>query len=72
MARTARTATETNGDGETTADSFRISITIDPSLRRKLRLAAAIADMTVGEWCSATLEKFADKEVAELPKRKDA
>lgn len=70
----ARTET-TNGDGveegeATRPDTFRLSITIDPSIRRKLRLAAAIADLSIGEWCAATLERAADKEVPKLPTRK--
>jgi predicted HicB family RNase H-like nuclease len=56
---------ETNGDS-----GYRLSITIDPSIRRKLRLAAAVHDMSIGEWASAVLEKAADKAVAELPKLK--
>lgn len=49
---------------------YRISITIDPSIRRKLRLAAALHDMSIGEWSSAVLEKAADKAVAAMPEVK--
>lgn len=56
---------EANGD-EATDNGYRLSITIDPSIRRKMRLAAAVHDKTVGEWASAVLENAADKAVADL------
>jgi len=33
----------------------RISITVDPRLRKKIRIAAALADMEDGEWCKVVL-----------------
>ena len=42
----------------------RVSITIDADIRRNIRIAAAHADMEVGEWCSYVLGKYADKAVA--------
>lgn len=41
----------------------RISITVDAALRRNLRIAAAINDMTIGEWAAEILSKYADKAV---------
>lgn len=41
--------------------SFRMSVTIDQSQRRNIRIAAAFADMSVGEWAAAVLTKMADK-----------
>jgi len=49
---------------------YRLSISIDPSIRRKLRIAAAVHDMTIGEWAAAVLEKAAEKAVPELPRLK--
>lgn len=40
---------------------LRLSITIDPSLRKNMRIAAAINDSTVGEWAAEILEKAASK-----------
>lgn len=47
---------ETNGD-----KGYRLSITIDPSARRNMRIAAALHDKTVGEWAATILERAADK-----------
>jgi hypothetical protein len=54
---------ESNGDVD---GGYRLSITIDPSIRRKMRLAAAVHDKTIGEWASSVLENAADKAVADL------
>jgi len=35
-----------------------------------LRIAAAVHDMTIGEWAAAVLEKAAEKAVPELPRLK--
>jgi hypothetical protein len=48
---------------EETDEKIRISITIDPSLRRNMRIAAAHADMEIGEWASAVLKQAAIKAV---------
>lgn len=57
---------DANGDGD--GDSgYRLSITIEPSIRRKLRLAAAVHDMSIGEWASEVLERAADKAVEGIP-----
>jgi predicted HicB family RNase H-like nuclease len=61
MARTS------NGDEEDKADSYRLSITIDPSQRKKFRIAAAVADKSIGEWAAGVLERAADKAVPKLP-----
>ena len=44
---------------------FRLSISLEPSLRRNIRIAAAYADMTVGEWASNILERYANKATEE-------
>lgn len=53
-----------NGNGDDAG--YRLSISIEPSIRRKLRLAAAVHDMSIGEWASGVLERAADKSVADL------
>lgn len=70
MAKTA-TKVDTNGDGETDDKAFRLSITLDPSLRRHMRIAAALADKTVGEWAADILERYADK-AAKIAEEADA
>lgn len=44
-------------------EKIRVSITIDPPLRRKMRIAAAYADMEVGEWAAEVLKAAAIKAV---------
>jgi hypothetical protein len=44
-------------------EKIRVSITIDPPLRRKMRIAAAYADMEVGEWAAEVLKAAAIKQV---------
>lgn len=55
---------DANGDED---GGYRLSITIDPSVRRKLRLAAAVHDLNIGEWASKVLENAADKAVEGIP-----
>ena len=43
------------------AEQIRISISIDAPMRRNMRIAAAHADMEVGDWARAILEKAAEK-----------
>jgi hypothetical protein len=64
MARTTKTepTVETNGDDE---DVTRISITIDPALRRKLRIASAFADLTPGEFAVKVINAAADRALQE-------
>lgn len=57
----ARATKEPEEEADETNDKFRLSISLDPSLRRNIRIAAAYNDMTVGEWASAVLTKMADK-----------
>lgn len=58
-------------DGEVERDKgWRLSITIDPSIRKDLRIAAAYADMSIGEWAAEILENAAKKAVPTLPGRK--
>jgi len=43
----------------------RISIDIDPDLRRRIRIAAARRDISVGQWClEALVERLEDEEDA--------
>lgn len=51
---------------ETVEGGTRVSITIDQAIRRKMRIAAAIVDMTVGEWAVAVLTAAARKANADL------
>ena len=51
--------------GNGRSDVYRMSVTLDPSLRRHIRIAAAIADMTPGEWACAVLERAANKATIE-------
>ena len=44
----------------------RLSISIEPDLRRKIRIAAARADLEIGEWCKAVLSAAAKKTVEKL------
>lgn len=48
---------------ESTADVFRLSITLDPRHRRDIRIAAAMADKTTGEWATEVLTRAADREI---------
>lgn len=66
MARTNTKAVEADEDA-TNGDKFRLSITLDPSLRRNIRIAAAYHDLPVGDWASRVLQLAADKAVAEGP-----
>lgn len=51
---------EENGSGP-----YRLSITIDQTHRRHLRIAAALADMSVGEWAAEMIERAAEKALAD-------
>jgi len=68
MAAKAKEVVETNGDDpteEVDEKAFRLSITLDPSLRRNIRIAAAYADKTPGEWAATVLSRAADKALDE-------
>jgi len=52
---------ETNGKSV-----YRVSFSIDPSLRRKIRIASALHDMDQGEWMAAIIERAADKALEEV------
>jgi len=56
-----------NGDEDGDDKGYRLSITIEPSIRRKLRLAAAVHDLSIGDWASKVLENAADKAVEGIP-----
>ncbi len=43
----------------------RLSISISTEMQRNIRIAAALADMTVGEWATAILDKASDKVMGE-------
>lgn len=42
----------------------RMSVTLPPNVRKQIRLAAAIADMEINEWCRVVLATAASKSVA--------
>lgn len=58
----------TNGDADEDKGT-RISITIDPSLRRNMRIAAAFADMSIGDWAVEVLKRASEKAVPELARK---
>jgi hypothetical protein len=41
----------------------RLSISVTSEMQRNIRIASAMADMRPGEWCTAILEKAADKAI---------
>lgn len=41
----------------------RLSISVSTEMQRNIRIASAMADMRPGEWCTAILEKAADKAI---------
>lgn len=45
---------------------LRISVTVDPSVRRLIRIAAAVNDQEPGEWAASILEKAANKALEEV------
>ena len=50
----------------------RMSITIDARLRKAIRIAAAKADMEIGDWCKTVLVTAANRAVHRLyPKEYD-
>ena len=50
----------------------RMSITIDARLRKAIRIAAAKADLEIGDWCKTVLVTAANKAVHRLyPKEYD-
>lgn len=57
-----------NDDDATTngrKDVYRMSVTIDPSIRKRIRIAAAINDQEVGEWAADVLNKAAAAQLKE-------
>lgn len=44
----------------------RVSVTVTPELRKKIRIAAARADLEIGEWCKLVILTAASKTVAKL------
>lgn len=63
MARTTTTPkVEDNGNDD---EVTRISITIDPALRRKLRIASAFADLSPGEFAVKVIDAAADRALEE-------
>ena len=54
-----------SGTGRVKEDGvpIRISISVDPSLRRLIRIAAAHADMSVGEWITDVIRREAERTV---------
>ena len=47
-------------------NGYRLSITMEPSLRKKLRIVAALHDKSIGEYAVIVLEAAADKAVEGL------
>lgn len=41
----------------------RLSISVTSEMQRNIRIASALADMRPGEWCTAILEKAAEKAI---------
>lgn len=41
----------------------RLSVTLPPEVRKKIRLAAALADMEPSEWCRVVLVQMARRTV---------
>ena len=56
-------AIQSNGDAK--GDS-RISFSVDADTRKKIRIAAAYADLDVGAWITKVLTHFADKAVEDV------
>lgn len=52
-----------NGDSDK-ATITRISFTVDAQTRKNIRIAAAHADLEVGEWIAKVLAHYADKAVS--------
>jgi len=44
-------------------EMVRLSLTVDPRLRKKIRIAAAYADMEISEWASEVLREAAEKAI---------
>lgn len=43
----------------------RLSISVTSEMQKNIRIASAIADMRVGDWCTTVLEKAAEKVISE-------
>ncbi len=52
-----------NGDAK--AAVRRVSITVDPELRKQMRIAAAINDMDIGEWAVKVLTRAVERATEE-------
>lgn len=48
---------------ESKGEVVRLSISIDPAIRKMVRIAAAYADMEIGEWASKILREAAEKAI---------
>jgi len=60
------TRTKAVEEDETTENGkYRLSISLDASLRRNIRIAAAYNDLDVGEWCAKVLSIMAEKAIEE-------
>jgi hypothetical protein len=45
---------------------YRVSFSIDPSLRRKIRIASALHDMDQGEWMAEIISRAASKALEDV------
>lgn len=63
MATTRTKAAEAEEDTTEENGKYRLSISLDTSLRRNIRIAAAYNDMEVGEWCARVLGIMAEKAI---------
>lgn len=64
MARATQKAEEIEEVEETNGKRAyvqRLSLTITSEMRQNIRIAAALADMREGEWCTEILERAASK-----------
>ena len=53
------------GEAKTASGRTRITVDIDPELRRRVRIAAARRDISVGQWClEALIDRLEDEEDA--------
>ncbi len=70
MARSARSKStspsEESSAKSRTAALPRLSCTVSNATRKKIRIAAALADMEDGEWCRLIVTEHAKRRVAKL------
>lgn len=62
----ARSASSKTPEPKRTAALPRLSTTVSSDLRKKIRIAAALADMEDGEWCRFIVTEHARRRVNKL------